>query len=145
MGNFLSWLIGGPTGQDEPDGRRPLYDYYIEDVLTGTPDNIFDDLKNLICKFAKGATAEYIGMASGDDGRSAMMARMDEYKKSEGIHEMRLLYKTTSHKNVVKVETELIEYSKKVHPNINKNQIGGGTGRVPNNPKYYFVYAAYGR
>ena len=144
MGNYLYSLYSFVFGDtDTREGDKTYYE--TDDVLTGRPNAIIDDLKNRIHELSRGASVEYIGIASGDDGISAMRSRMDDYKKSLGINEMTLLYQSASHNNVRVVETKLIEYSKEIHPGINKNQIGGGGGRIPNNPKHHYVYAAYRR
>ena len=116
---------------------------YTDDTLSGFPSEVIDDLKDLILKYSQGASAEYIGIASGDDGVSAMKSRIDDYKKDLRINEMRLLYESSSHKHVKEIETELIQFSQLVNSKINANQVAGGGGRVPSNPKHYYVYAAY--
>ena len=108
--------------------------HYTDDVLTGFPSEVLDELKHLIVEYSQGASAEYIGIASGDDSASAMKSRVDDYKKDLGINEMRLLYESSSHKHVKEIETELIQFSQLVNSQINRNQVAGGGGRVPCNP-----------
>ena len=117
--------------------------YVTGGVITGFPNQIMSELEERLRRYSQTASVEYIGIASGDDGESAMRSRYDDNKRKLGINEMRLLYKSSSHDNVQRVERELIDY--RVGSRINRNETGGGGGLPPDNPKHYFVYVAYKR
>ena len=136
---MISAIFGGG---DDTDGKQSVQ-YITGDVVTGHPnDKVLAKLKDRL-DISNGASAEYIGIASGPDRESAMKSRYDDYKKSLGINEMRLLYESTSRKYVEKVETELIDY--RAHVTINKNKIKGGGGRKPDESNTHYVYVAYKR
>ena len=117
--------------------------YITSGVISGHPNQIMSKLKEDLQRYSRGASVEYIGIASGDDGESAMRSRYDDNKRKLRINEMRLLYKSSSHDNVQRVESELIDY--RDGSGINRNETGGGGGLPPDNPKHYFVYVAYRR
>ena len=115
---------------------------YLDNSRTGQPSQVIGPLKAQSSYFSKGATIEYIGMTSGQ-----VESRMDDYKKDLGINEVRVVYETSSYKNAVQVEKELIDFSERNHPTINANNRDGGGGRLPemDGRLTYKVYAAYRR
>ena len=157
VGYFVFGKRSGGSDQDRHHGgdddvvidiegyRDENVEYYEDDVITGVlNDNLMERLKQKIRKHGKGAVVEYIGITSGTDPVKAMKSRVDQKKRELGINKMRLLYQTSSRDNCTKVESKLIDYSKTIHGNINKNDIGGGGGRIPaDSQNYYYVYAAY--
>ena len=118
-------------------------EYITGEEITGYPNKIIDELKRRLRKYSRGASVEYIGIASGRNGKSAMRSCYDDYMKTLGINEMRVLYKSSSYTHVQQIERQLIDYSREINA-ININQTGGG-GDIPNIPGHYFVYVAYNR
>ena len=113
---------------------------YFDNSITGEPRKVIDQLKAKCRYFCKDATAEYIGMTSGE-----VESRMDDYKKHLEINEIRILYSTPNREDAVEVERKLIDYSKK-NSTINANINNGGGGRLPETgDNTYQVYAAYRR
>lgn len=131
MGNFITAIFG--------DGVQ----YITGEKRTGYPSQIMEILQDDLDRYSRGASVEYIGMTSGNDGRSAMSSRYDDYKRSLEINEMRLLYETSSPNHVREVERRLINY--RSNSDINKNRTGGGGGDIPEGARRYFVYVAYKR
>ena len=104
MGNICTAIFGGGNNTlDDTDGQ---VQYITGEVMTGQPNNVLSELKNRLHNYSRGASAEYIGIASGRDGESAMKSRYDGYKKSLGINQMRTLYESSSHDHVREVERE---------------------------------------
>ena len=70
-----------------------------------------------------------------------MKSRHDDYKKSQGLNQIKALYKTTSGANADKVESALIDYNLKKRTKKCVNQIRGTPGEQPKK-KTYIMYAA---
>lgn len=147
---YRKWFSGSDQNrhadgdQDDIDGyRNEEVQYIICDVERGTVNTeLIEKLKGKIKKYGGDAIVEYIGITSGSDPVKAMKSRVDSKKRSLGINCMRLLYETDNHDNCTEVESRLINYSIAIHGDKNKNEIGGGGGRIPQASRHY-VYAAY--
>lgn len=88
----------------------------------------------------------YVGKTSAtsssrDDVRKAMDARYDSYKAEMGITEMKLLYTTSSERNINKVEKATIEYNDSQGKKSINIRAGGG-GRRTDRKECYVLYAA---
>lgn len=138
---------GQDEGQDDIDGyRNENVEYFVSGVIKGKLNsNCIKQLKSEVDKYGDKAKVEYIGITSGSDPVKAMKSRVDSKKRQLGINCMHLLYETDSHADCTEAESQLIDYSQTIHKGINKNEVGGGGGRIPvptTNMKYY-VYVAY--
>lgn len=83
----------------------------------------------------------YIGIASGDNDRSAMRRRYDEFKREEGINEVIAIYETSDDQDCRDTEKELVDYSKTYMSEKVINRRSGGSGR-PSSKLRFYVYLA---
>ena len=100
--------------------RKVSYKVSKKSIVSGPASAAIPKLKARVSNYhrRKDISKVYIGQTSTRKNRvgnlkSAMKSRHDGYKKSQGLNQIKALYKTTSGANADKVEKALINYNLK--------------------------------
>lgn len=103
--------------------------------ITGHASQVLDELKIKLSVYQRGHQIK-IGITSNPD-------TMEKHAKSKK-HEwkkMVVVYKTTSHKSVSLLESELINYAIDKYPEKTVNEVSGGGGiNIPESHANFYVY-----
>lgn len=112
---------------------EPSYEYCI----SGQPSVVISALKRKITQLKKYRTRFKIGETNNPE------KRFSKYLRGTNLYkEMYVVYKTTSVKNVARIEEELIDFYK--DNNANDNEKPGSAGPAGDS-SYHYVYVVVGR
>ena len=100
--------------------------YY--DLTTGRPETVMPTLRRRVSAFTRHDRVRVFKI-----GITANPERRFREAYANRFHEMRVLYQTTSRRNICAIESDLIEHNWVVCD----NRIGGGGGRSSAGPLYY--------
>lgn len=105
-------------------------------VMTGHASQVLDDLKKKLSLYQRGKQVK-IGISTDPEARW----RKHSKSKKHDWEKMVVVYKTTSHKSVYFMETELISFCADKYPDKIENEVLGGGGiNNPENFSNFYVY-----